>query len=225
MQHNGWDHALKVTAGGTGLVGHGGAVLLRKAADQAGLTGLLSGALRKKGTSPAFDRGAVLVSLAAAIALGAASMSDIALLAHLASVLGDAPSGPTVRRALDLAGTAAMLDRDRPRPGEGPRARAGPDRENPRRVPVADHRGEDPDRVAGHRHGPHLGHRQLGQGGRRSHLEEGLRPVNRTTRRFRSSGRVSVTAVDRRGVRKIRITSPPQRYRQPDRRGNRTCGA
>ena len=111
MQHNGWDHALKVTAGGTGLVGHAGAVLLRKAADQAGLTGLLSGALRKKGTSPAFDRGAVLVSLAAAIALGATSMSDIALLAHLAPVLGDAPSGPTVRRALDLAGTAAMLDR------------------------------------------------------------------------------------------------------------------
>ena len=29
MQHNGWDHALKVTAGGTGLVGHAGAVLLR----------------------------------------------------------------------------------------------------------------------------------------------------------------------------------------------------
>jgi Transposase DDE domain group 1 len=111
MQHNGWDHALKVTAGGTGLVGHAGAVLLRKAADQAGLTAWLSGALQKKGTSPAFDRGAVLVSLAAAIALGATSMSDIALLAHLAPVLGDAPSGPTVRRALDLAGTPAMLDR------------------------------------------------------------------------------------------------------------------
>ena len=52
MQHDGWDHALKVTASGTGLVGHTGAVLLRKAADQAGLTGLLSEALRKKGTSP-----------------------------------------------------------------------------------------------------------------------------------------------------------------------------
>ena len=38
-------------------------------------------------------------------------MSDIAVLAHLAPVLGDAPSGPTVRRALDLAGTPAMLDR------------------------------------------------------------------------------------------------------------------
>jgi hypothetical protein len=111
MQHNGWDHALKVTAEGAGLVGHAGAVLLRKAADQTGLTAQMSAALRKKGTSPLLDRGIVLVSLAAAIALGATSMSDIALLAHLAPVLGDAPSGPTVRRALDLAGTAAALDK------------------------------------------------------------------------------------------------------------------
>ena len=50
MQHNGWDHALKVTADGKGLVGHAGAILLRKAADQAGLTAGLSGALRKKST-------------------------------------------------------------------------------------------------------------------------------------------------------------------------------
>jgi hypothetical protein len=111
MQDNGWDRALKVTADGKGLVGHAGAVLLRKAADQAGLTGQLSAALRKKRTSPLLDRGIVLVSLAAAIALGATSMSDIALLAHLAPVLGAAPSGPAVRRALDLAGTPAMLDK------------------------------------------------------------------------------------------------------------------
>ena len=111
MQHNGWDHALKVAADGAGLVGHAGAVLLRKAADQAGLTGQLSWALRKAGTSPVLDRGIVLVSMAAAIALGAASMSDIAVLAHLAPVLGDAPSGPTVRRALSLTGTPAMLER------------------------------------------------------------------------------------------------------------------
>jgi hypothetical protein len=39
MDDTRWDHALKVTSGGTGLVGHAGAVLLRKAADQAGLTG------------------------------------------------------------------------------------------------------------------------------------------------------------------------------------------
>jgi Transposase DDE domain group 1 len=111
MQHNGWDHALKVTADGAGLVGHAGAVLLRKAADQAGLTALLSRSLRKARESPVFDRGIVLVSMASAIALGATSMSDVAVLAHLAPVLGDAPSGPTVRRALDLAGTPAMLER------------------------------------------------------------------------------------------------------------------
>ena len=111
QQHNGRDHALKVTADGKGLVGHAGAVLLRKAADQAGLTGLLSPALRKAGASPVLDRGIVLVSMAVAIALGVTSMSDIAVLAHLAPVLGDAPSGPTVPRALDLAGHAAVLDR------------------------------------------------------------------------------------------------------------------
>jgi hypothetical protein len=111
MQLNGWDRALKVTAGGTGLVGHTGAILLRKASDQTGLTAQLSAALAKKGTSPLLDRGIVLASLAAAIALGATSMSDIALLAHLAPVLGDAPSGPTVRRTLDLAGLPAMLDK------------------------------------------------------------------------------------------------------------------
>ena len=128
MQDTRWDHALKVTGGGTGLVGHAGAVLLRKAADQAGLTAGLSAALRKAGTSPLLDRGIVLVSMAAAIALGATSMSDIAVLAHLAPVLGDAPSGPTVRRALDLAGTPADAGPDRPRPGEGPRARVDADR-------------------------------------------------------------------------------------------------
>jgi hypothetical protein len=111
MQLNGWDRALKVTADGNGLVGHAGAVLLRKAADQLGLTAGLSAALRRKGSSPLLDRGVVLVSLAMAIALGATSMSDIALLAHLSPVLGDAPSGPTARRALDLAGNRRMLER------------------------------------------------------------------------------------------------------------------
>jgi len=111
MKHNGWDRALKVTSDGKGPVGHAGAILLRKAADQTGLSGQLSAALRKKGTSPLLDRGIVLVSVAVSIALGATGMSDIALLAHLAPVPGAAPSGPTVRRALELAGAPAMLDR------------------------------------------------------------------------------------------------------------------
>jgi hypothetical protein len=111
MQHKGWDHALKVTGDGAGLVGHAGAILLRKAADQAGLTAGLSAALQRAGKSPLFDRGVALVSMAIAIALGATSMSGIAVLAHLSPVLGAAPSGPAARRALDLAGRAAMLER------------------------------------------------------------------------------------------------------------------
>jgi hypothetical protein len=50
--------------------------------------------LRKAGTSPLLDRGIVPVSMAAAIALGATSMSEIAVLAHLAPVLGQAPAMP-----------------------------------------------------------------------------------------------------------------------------------
>ena len=111
MKDTSWDHALTVTSGGTGLVGHAGAILLRKAADQAGLTGWLGTALKRAGKTPFFDRGAALVAMAVAVALGATSMSDIAVLAHLAPVLGDAPSGPTIRRALDLAGSTAMLER------------------------------------------------------------------------------------------------------------------
>ncbi len=81
MQHNGWDHGLKVTDDGTGLAGHCGGVLLRKLADQCGLTAALEAALARAGTFPQISRGLVVVSMAIAIALGATSMSDIAVLA------------------------------------------------------------------------------------------------------------------------------------------------
>ena len=103
MQDTGWDHALKVTGDGAGLVGHAGAVLLRKLADRAGLTAALGPALARAGKSPLVDRGIALVSMAVAIVLGAASISDITLLAHQEPVFGDAPSDTTVRRTLELA--------------------------------------------------------------------------------------------------------------------------
>jgi hypothetical protein len=103
MQHNGWDHALQVTADGTGLIGHAGAILLRKAADATGLTTALDAALTVRGTSPQLSRGMVLTSTSVAIALGATAMADIEVLGHLAPVLGTAPSGSTVRRTLELA--------------------------------------------------------------------------------------------------------------------------
>jgi len=98
-----WDRQLSVTSDGEGLIGHAGAVLLRKLADQVGLTAGLGPALARAGKFPLVDRGVALVSMAVAIALGATSMNDITLLAHQEPVFGAAPSDTTVRRALELA--------------------------------------------------------------------------------------------------------------------------
>jgi hypothetical protein len=108
MQDTGWDHALKVTGEGEGLVGHAGAVLLRKLADRAGLTTALRPALARAGKFPLVDRGVALVSIAVAIVLGATSMNDITLLAHHGPVLGPEPSDTTVRRTLELADPATL---------------------------------------------------------------------------------------------------------------------
>src|SRR5207302_8020798 len=103
MDDTRWDHRLKVTGEGESLAGHAGAVLLRKLADQAGLTSALGAALGRAGKFPLIDRGIALVSMAVAIALGATSMNDITLLTHKEPVFGAAPSATTVRRTLELA--------------------------------------------------------------------------------------------------------------------------
>jgi len=108
MQDTRWDHGLKVTGEGEGLVGHAGAVLLRKLADQAGLTAGLGSALARAGKFPLVDRGVALVSMAVAIGLGATSRSDITLLAQHGPVLGPEPSDTTVRRTLELADARAL---------------------------------------------------------------------------------------------------------------------
>jgi DDE family transposase len=98
-----WDERLSVDADGNGLVGHAGAVLLRKCADATGLTAALGRAL-PQGSGPGWwDRGEVMVSVAVSVALGGTSMSDIALLDHQASVFGDPPSDSTVHRTLGAA--------------------------------------------------------------------------------------------------------------------------
>src|ERR1700690_4108073 len=91
MQPNGQYRALNVTGGRAWPAMPARSCAARPPAR--GLTAGLSAALRKKGTSPLLDRGIVLTSLAAAIALGVTSMSDIAVLAHLA------PSEPVRTRA------------------------------------------------------------------------------------------------------------------------------
>jgi Transposase DDE domain group 1 len=103
-----WDRNLSVAADADGLVGHAGAILLRKLADRCGLTSALGAALGRAGKFPLIDRGMALVSVAVVIALGARSMSDIAVLAHQEPVFGAAPSDTTVRRTLELADPATL---------------------------------------------------------------------------------------------------------------------
>ncbi len=103
MKDTPWDHGLRVFAEADELVGHAGAVLLRKLADQVGLTAALGSALARAGKFPLVDRGMALVSMAVAIVLGPTSMNDITLLAHHAPVLGAEPSDTTVRWTLELA--------------------------------------------------------------------------------------------------------------------------
>ena len=165
-----WDHALEVTAGGEGLVGHAGAVLLRKLADQCGLTAALDAALGRKGRFPQLDRGNGPGLDGGRDRAGRHRMSDIAVLAQLAPVLGAAPCGSTVRRDLDLA-DRPDAGPDRPGPGDGPGARLGADRGQPAGFPWLDVAGKVLAGLAGHRHGRHAGHRPLGQG--REHLPPG----------------------------------------------------
>src|SRR5215472_1659049 len=175
MQDTRWDHGLKVTGEGEGLVGHAGAVLLRKLADQAGLTGALGSALARAEKFPLIDRGIALVSMAVAIALGATSMDDITLLAHQEPVFGPAPSDTTVRRTLELADPTTLDKIARARAairahvwsliGARPAGFQWP--------AIA---GKVPGGLAGHQLGRHLDHRAQRQGGSGSNLEESVPP-------------------------------------------------
>ncbi|MFF8925585.1 hypothetical protein ACPCK9_32070 [Streptomyces koyangensis] len=97
----GWGRRLPVVADGKGLIGHAGAVLLRKLADRAGLTAALAEVLPSVGGHGWRDRSAVLVQLTVAIVLGARNLSEAeALQAHHQGLFGLAVSDSTTRRTL-----------------------------------------------------------------------------------------------------------------------------
>ena len=102
-----WDRNLSVAPDADGLIGHAGAVLLRKLADQCGLTPALGAALGRKGKFPLIDRGMALVSMAVAIALGARTMSDIAVLTLLLPKTSSMLVGADVRVGPMLCAIAA----------------------------------------------------------------------------------------------------------------------
>jgi len=101
---------VKMTGGGTGLVNHAGARLLADLADKVGLTAGLSAAMaptkqRRRG----HDRGRVLVDLAVAIADGATTISDLAVLRNQPDLFGDVASHATAWRTLQAVDDAALV--------------------------------------------------------------------------------------------------------------------
>ncbi|MFJ1655128.1 hypothetical protein ACIOC2_27975 [Streptomyces sp. NPDC088337] len=91
-----------MVADGKGLIGHAGAVLLRRLADRTGLTVALAAVL-PAGTGTGWrDRAAVVVQLAIAIVLRAVNLSDAEQLqAHHQGLFGPAVSDSTTRRTLE----------------------------------------------------------------------------------------------------------------------------
>jgi Transposase DDE domain group 1 len=104
VQFTAWSKDLRVTAGGTGVVSHVGAALLRMLADRTGLTGALSLALARPGWWPGHDRGRVLADLAVMIADGGEAICDIDVLRHQGEVFGPVASAATCWRTLDQIG-------------------------------------------------------------------------------------------------------------------------
>jgi Transposase DDE domain group 1 len=97
----GWDQRLSVSVNGRGLVGHAGAVLLRKCADKTGLTLALSTVMPSSQAPDWWDRGVTLVGTAVAIVLGAVNLSDVERLwAQQAAVFGAPASDSTIGRTL-----------------------------------------------------------------------------------------------------------------------------
>lgn len=100
---------LKVTGDGNGVANHAGARLLADLADAVGLTAAMSVAMaptkqRRRG----HDRGDVLVDLAVAIADGAETISDLAVLRDQPDLFGMVASHPTVWRSLAAVDEAAL---------------------------------------------------------------------------------------------------------------------
>lgn len=106
----GWDRRLLVRADGRGLIGHAGAVLLRRCADRSGLTDALAKALPAGSGNNWRDRASVVVQLAVAIALGAKNLSEAEQLGlHHRQLFGDAASDSTTRRALAALDEAVLV--------------------------------------------------------------------------------------------------------------------
>ncbi|MEU5524910.1 transposase [Streptomyces sp. NPDC047860] len=109
VESTGWDRRLSVVAGGKRLIGHAGAVLLRRCADRTGLTGALAKVLPSSAAAGWRDRAGVLVRLAVAIVLGASNLSEAEQLQlHHRPLFGPGASDSTARRTLAALDEASL---------------------------------------------------------------------------------------------------------------------
>lgn len=84
----GWSQGLSVRVGGPGTVAHAGVVLPRLLADRVGLTAGLAAAVSRAGFVPIRDRGRALTDATAALAAGAACLSDIEAMTAQVEIFG-----------------------------------------------------------------------------------------------------------------------------------------
>ena len=88
---------------------HAGTYVLGELADRTGLAAGLSVALAsQKQRQRGYERGRVLTQLAVAIADGATTMSDVAVLRHQPDLFGEVASTPTVWRTLSALDEASL---------------------------------------------------------------------------------------------------------------------
>ena len=102
VQRDGLVDKLRVTADGTGVVGHAGSVLLGGTADRVGLTGALSKAMEPtRQRASAHDPGVVLRDLVVMLADGGDCLADLGALRDQEDLFGGVASGSTAFRVID----------------------------------------------------------------------------------------------------------------------------
>jgi len=109
VQDSSWAQRLELVGDDDRLVGSAGALPLRLLAERTGLRTRLSAAMTRRGFTPLYDRGQLLVDLAVTLLLGGEAISDFQGLRHLAPVIGPIPSNPTVWRALAEVGQLQLV--------------------------------------------------------------------------------------------------------------------
>jgi hypothetical protein len=103
VQRTSWAAGLELVGDHERCVAVAGLLPVRLLGERAGLRAGLSGAMRRPGYDPDYERGQVLLDLGLVLLAGGQAIGDFQALVHLEKVIGPVPSTPTVWRCLDEA--------------------------------------------------------------------------------------------------------------------------